>query len=126
MGGIFSVLSTSLYPSLQTFPGGLVFDCGRSDVQRMLGNTLPSLLAEILAGEIRVQLLGDRRFKKRALLPPLWKVVPPPEKVARVPVNFKKYIGDHEDHPREGLGAAALRRKGEAAPVESPLFAAVK
>ncbi len=111
---------------LQTFPDGLTFDCGRSDVQRMLGNAVPSLLAEILAGEIRVQLLGDRRRGKLALLPPVRGPVPPAEKVARVPIRYRKYIGEHEDHPGEGLGAAALRRRAEKPALEEPLFATVK
>ena len=34
---------------LQAFPRGLQFDCGRNDVQRMLGNAVPSLVAEIIA-----------------------------------------------------------------------------
>ena len=34
---------------LQTFLDGLHFDCGRSDVQRMLGNAVPSLVAEVIA-----------------------------------------------------------------------------
>ena len=36
---------------LQTFPRGLRFDCGRNDAQRMLGNAVPSLVAEIIARE---------------------------------------------------------------------------
>ena len=43
---------------LQTFPDGLRFDRGRNDVQRMLGNAVPSLVAEVIAREIRTQLLG--------------------------------------------------------------------
>lgn len=40
---------------LQTFPDGLRFDAGRSEIQRLLGNAVPSLLAEVLASEIRRQ-----------------------------------------------------------------------
>jgi DNA (cytosine-5)-methyltransferase 1 len=38
---------------LQTFPDDLQFDCSRNEVQRMLGNAVPSLLAEVIAREIR-------------------------------------------------------------------------
>ena len=43
----------------QTFPNGLVIDCGRTEMQRMLGNAVPSLIAG----------------------------VPPPVKVARLPIK---------------------------------------
>ncbi|WP_051882327.1 DNA cytosine methyltransferase [Parvularcula oceani] len=44
---------------IQTFPNDIAFDCGRTEVQRMLGNAVPSLLADVLAREIRVQLLAE-------------------------------------------------------------------
>ena len=47
---------------IQTFPDGLSIDCGRTEMQRQLGNAVPSLIAEILAREIRTQLL-DRPIK---------------------------------------------------------------
>ena len=37
---------------LQTFPDGLSIGCGRTEMQRQLGNAVPSLIAEILAREI--------------------------------------------------------------------------
>ena len=62
---------------LQTFPDDLEFDCGRMDVQKMLGNAVPSLLAEVLAREIRGQLLGDEReLGPLQLLSPVRRPVP--------------------------------------------------
>lgn len=85
---------------LQTFPDGLEFDCGRTDVQKMLGNAVPSLLAEVLAREIRAQLLDDPIGKlPLELLPPRREPVPPPEKVAEVPEKYLDLVGDHADHP---------------------------
>ncbi len=56
---------------LQTLPDGLEFDCGRTDVQKMLGHAVPSLLAEVLAWEIRRQFLGDpTRPEEFKLMPP--------------------------------------------------------
>ena len=56
---------------LQTFPEGQVFDSGRTEIQKMLGNAVPSLLAEVLAREIRLQLLGDKRqLGALKLMPP--------------------------------------------------------
>ena len=96
---------------IQTFPDGLRFDCGRNEVQRMLGNAVPSLIAEIMAREIRRQLLGQP-IKKRELqfLPPRREPVPPAERVADVPPAYHSLIGNHAEHPGEGLGNRAKQR----------------
>ncbi|MGC2781872.1 MAG: DNA cytosine methyltransferase [Bradyrhizobium sp.] len=96
---------------LQTFPDGLEFECGRNDVQRMLGNAVPSLVAEVIAREIRRQLLSKPvRAKKLKLLPPQREPTPPPERVVEVPVVYHDLIGDHAEHPGEGLGNRARQR----------------
>jgi DNA (cytosine-5)-methyltransferase 1 len=96
---------------LQTFPDSLVFDCGRTDIQRMLGNAVPSLVTEVLGWEIRFQLLGERRRNIRfKLLPPKRGECPPAEAVASLPAKFRELIGDHAAHPGEGKGKGALRR----------------
>jgi DNA (cytosine-5)-methyltransferase 1 len=104
-------LSVAEMCRLQTFPEGLTFDCGRTDAQKLLGNAVPSLLAEILAREIRAQLL-DRSLRSTSpkLLRPRSLPVPAPEKTARVPRKYLGLIGDHADHPGEGKGRGALRR----------------
>lgn len=94
---------------LQTFPDGLQFRCSRGEVQKLLGNAVPALLAEILGCEIRTQLLGSaRRQKAPKLLPPQGKRTPPPEPVGRVPRRYWSLIDDHADHPGEGKGRRAL------------------
>lgn len=96
---------------LQTFPDGLRFDCGRTEIQRMLGNAVPSLLAEILAWEIRVQLLdAGPRPPSYKLMPPRRLPVPAAEPIAPLPARFKPLIGNHADHPGEGLGNGARQR----------------
>ena len=92
-------------------PDGLQFDCGRNDVQRMLGNAVPSLVAEVIAREIRGQLLGKPMKKKRLkLLSPRRSSTPPPERVAKVPVAFLALTGDHAEHPGTGQGNRARTR----------------
>lgn len=87
---------------LQTFPTGLEFDCGRTDVQRLLGNAVPSLLAEILAREIRSQLLGDKRdLGALQLMPVARSPIPAAEPVESVPLRYQDLIGDYPDHPGE-------------------------
>ncbi len=96
---------------LQTFPSGLRFEGSRSEVQRLLGNAVPSLLTEILAWEIRRQLLGMRGMpKKLKLLPEINDFVPEPEDVAPVPDAYAQYFGNHADHPGEGKGRGAASR----------------
>jgi DNA (cytosine-5)-methyltransferase 1 len=94
---------------LQTFPDGLTFDCGRNDVQRMLGNAVPSLVAEVIAREIRVQLL-DQPAQETKLLPQRRQSPPPPERVANVPKAYLSLVGEHAEHPGEGLGSRARAR----------------
>jgi DNA (cytosine-5)-methyltransferase 1 len=96
---------------IQTFPDRLAIDCGRTEMQRQLGNAVPSLIAEILAHEIRI--LDSPIKTKLKLLPPKRDPMPPPAKVARLPAKYKKYIGEHEAHPGEGKGRMALRRAEE-------------
>jgi DNA (cytosine-5)-methyltransferase 1 len=104
-------LSTREMCRLQTFPDGLEFECGRTDVQKMLGNAVPSLVAEVLAREIRTQLLKKPpRSKKLKLLPRRRKDMPPPEPVSRVPKKFLCLQGEHAAHPGEGKGNGARSR----------------
>jgi DNA (cytosine-5)-methyltransferase 1 len=96
---------------LQTFPDGVAFNCSRGEVQRMLGNAVPSLIAEVLATEIRSQLLGDpRRSRALKLLPPRRPGIPDAEVVAPLPVSYRALVGDHAPHPGEGRGPATARR----------------
>jgi len=96
---------------LQTFPDGLSFDCGRTEVQRMLGNAVPSLLAEVLAQEIRRQFLGDKRdMDTLSLIPPTRSPTPDPEPVVSVPSSYLKLIGEHPDHPGEGRLSGRSKR----------------
>jgi DNA (cytosine-5)-methyltransferase 1 len=104
-------LSSQELCRLQTFPDGLQFDCARNDVQRMLGNAVPSLVAEVIAREMRGQLLGQPIKKKELqLLPPRREPIPRPERVANVPSAYHSLVGDHADHPGEGLGSRARQR----------------
>jgi len=96
---------------LQTFPDGIVYDCRRADAQRLIGNAVPSALAEILAGEMDRQLLGGKANNSfPTLLPPRREPVPEPEAVARLPSKYAKLIGKHNEHPGTGRGHRAIER----------------
>jgi len=104
---------------LQTFPDGLSIECGRTEMQRQLGNAVPSLIAEIFAREIRAQLLDCPLRTPLRLLPPRRLDVPASEKLAKLPSKYRQYIGDHEAHPGEGKGRMAVRRAEESEAVEA-------
>jgi len=107
-------LSTQELCRIQTFPDGLVFEGSRRTIQRMLGNAVPSLLAECLAREIRRQVLEDIAGMPSGplLMPPSRGAPPPPEPLGPVPAGYHHHAGNHEDHPGTGLGPRALGRAG--------------
>ena len=98
---------------LQTFPDDLTFDCGRTDIQRMIGNAVPSLLAEVLAREIRYQLLGEEPSRDSPkLIPPMRTPIPDPEPVAVVPARYRRLEGNHPDHPGQRRPSAGRKKSG--------------
>lgn len=105
---------------LQTFPDDLVFEHGRTDVQRMLGNAVPSALAEVLAREIRKQLLGMKKdLGPLHLIPPVRRPIPHPEALEKVPMRYDEMVGDHADHP--GERRLQEKRRIESQPTLVPL-----
>jgi len=96
---------------LQTFPDGYQVVGTLAEVHRQIGNAVPSVLAEVLALEIRRQLLDERlTFTKPTLLPPKRSPIPKPELVGPVPKKYRRLAGVHEPHPGTGLGYGAQRR----------------
>ena len=79
---------------LQTIPDGYVVTGTLPDVQRQLGNAVPSLLAEVLALEIHRQLLGHRVSSgSPTLLPPKRKSAPRAEPTRReIPEKYRDQI----------------------------------
>jgi DNA (cytosine-5)-methyltransferase 1 len=97
---------------LQTLPEGLKLRCSHREAYRMIGNAVPSLLAELLAREIRIQLFADDPLEKPlVLMPPRRGDPPPPEPPEPVAAEYERYIGGHADHPGTGKGPGALRRE---------------
>jgi DNA (cytosine-5)-methyltransferase 1 len=109
-------LSTRELARLQTFPDNFKFECIRAEAQQMLGNAVPSLLAEVLAREIRRQLLDSplRRQEPKLMLP---RRRIPPRRHATVPVHSSYLVlkGSHADHPGVSLGPRARLRALELA-----------
>lgn len=98
---------------IQTFPNGLTIDSGRTEMQRMLGNAVPSLVGEVLAREIRRQFLDTAISGSLRLLPPKLEAVPTPATVARLPKKYHAYIGTHAAHPGTGKGRQAVKMRAD-------------
>jgi DNA (cytosine-5)-methyltransferase 1 len=112
---------------LQTFPDSVTLDCGRTEIQKLLGNAVPSLLAEVLARAIRTQLLDSRiRTVSLKLMPPKRDNLPGPEPVRRVHSKYLGMVGEHADHPGEGKGRGAVRRPTENGKPEQLSFLGAK
>lgn len=109
-------LSSRELARLQTFPDDFTASASRNEIQRLLGNAVPSLLAEVLAREIAVQLLGRPAYPHPPrLLPPVRPGRPAPEPVQPVSRPYLALIDDHADHPGTGLGRRAQQRSSRAA-----------
>ena len=99
---------------LQTFPDDVQVFGNRMSVQRQIGNAVPSLLAEVLAREIKTQLLGYRRTTEPLqLLPVDRSPAPSPERIRAVPSEYQKLAGRHQAHPGTGKGPRSVQQRGE-------------
>jgi hypothetical protein len=106
---IFSAISIASSTSMPRHLTVLsIFMC--ADVQKMLGNAVPSLVAR-RAREIRGQVLRKRLKGKRLKLLPRRKSVPAAGPVTRVPKKFLGLEGNHAEHPGEGKGSRARARR---------------
>jgi DNA (cytosine-5)-methyltransferase 1 len=108
-------LSTREMCRLQTMPDDYIVPGNMRAVQRLLGNAVPSALAELLGIQIRRQLLRERGVRETpALLPRRSPNCPPAETLGVVPRKYWHLRGTHSAHPGTGLGPAARRRLGSA------------
>lgn len=98
---------------LQTFPDDYAFEGTIEDVQRQIGNAVPPVLAEVLAREIRRQLLGTPRvsLSPTLLLPAArTKSVPTPH-LTKLPAEYRDLVKKRAAHPGTGKGPGAVRRE---------------
>jgi DNA (cytosine-5)-methyltransferase 1 len=96
---------------LQTFPDRYEVTGSLSEVHRQIGNAVPSALGELLALEMRRQLLDERvPSRTSALLPPRRMPAPRPEPTKPVVRKYRQLAGAHDPHPGTGMGYGAQRR----------------
>ncbi|RFF32134.1 DNA cytosine methyltransferase [Wenzhouxiangella sediminis] len=99
---------------LQSFPEGLRFECSQREAQRLLGNAVPSLLAEVLASAMLEQFFGEQLGGAPHLLRPVQHPTPAPESPAELPARYYDLVAEHDDHPGEGLGPRGRLRNAAA------------
>lgn len=107
--------STEELKALQTFPSDYVITGTTRDAHFQIGNSVPSALAEILARQIRIQLLGDSQLSPTATLLPKASGLQPPRsehKSARcLPASIRELADDKKaEHPGTGKGPGARAR----------------
>ena len=104
-------LSVAELGRIQTFPDDLRFECSHAEAQKLIGNAVPSALAELLGREIASQLLGRERAKCSLTLVPVRRSdMPEPEALLPLPEKYYPHIGDHDEHPGTGKGRRAMAR----------------
>jgi DNA (cytosine-5)-methyltransferase 1 len=106
-------LSLKELSRLQTLPIDYILKCNIRVAQRLLGNAVPSALAEKLGYEIRRQFFGDSVPEALSLIPERRDGLPPAIPQTPVPEKYRVLAGDHADHPGTGLGPRALSRDVE-------------
>ncbi|MCG3132006.1 MAG: Modification methylase HaeIII [Phycisphaerae bacterium] len=106
--------------ALQTFPERFVISGPRVEIQRQIGNAVPSLLTEVLSRSIARQLGAALKADD----PPVLSVrratsVPAPEPILPVPEKYHHFIGQHAAHPGTGKGPAYSNGKLQGPPAEA-------
>lgn len=97
---------------IQTIPDDVHVQGGLGSAQKQIGNAVPSLLGEVLAREIRGQLLGSKRRKPLELICKRAPHTPPPAPYkTKVPDELLGREGRHVAHPGTGQGRGALSRQ---------------
>ena len=97
---------------LQTFSDDVKIHSADRVARRQIGNAVPPLLAEVLAREIRGQLLRlDALVGSPSLLPKVRPDLPLPEPTAAVPEDYRVLLSSDDTHPGTGLGRAAVARQ---------------
>lgn len=98
---------------LQTFPDSYVICGDYRAAQRQLGNAVPPALAEAIARQIRLHLEGATYGRAMSMATGARAGCPPPETPAKAPRCYRKFVGDHAEHPGSGRGPRASQRRLE-------------
>jgi DNA (cytosine-5)-methyltransferase 1 len=97
-------LSWKELAALQTFPSDFRINASRAEIQRQIGNAVPSLLAEVLGRSLMKQVFGKTYKDPLILSIERNDAIPPPGRVQPVPDEYLSLKGIHEPHPGTGKG----------------------
>jgi DNA (cytosine-5)-methyltransferase 1 len=107
--------------AIQTFPKKFKIDSPRGEIQRQIGNAVPSLIAEMLGRALREQLISERYDEPPLLAVKSISNTPPPEVVEPVPDEYTHLVGKHAAHPGTGKGRS-YQKVGLVLPVTTEIF----
>jgi DNA (cytosine-5)-methyltransferase 1 len=96
---------------LQTFPLDWKLDGGVGARVRQVGNATPPLLAEVIGRSLGAQLFELRYDERPTLSIPRSRTVPRKRPRTEVPAKYLKHLNSQGEHPGEGKGPGAKRRK---------------
>lgn len=102
-------LSVKEMLKLQTFPEDYPVSSNYRKATRQVGNAVPPALGELIGRQIRC--LTEHIELDLSLIPSQGPPLPGPEPTKRVPKHYLKNRKKHPDHPGEGKGPGALRRR---------------
>jgi DNA (cytosine-5)-methyltransferase 1 len=95
-------LSWKELAALQTFPSDFKINSPRAEIQRQIGNAVPSLLAEVLGLSLMKQVFRQQIRESLLLAVRPNGEIPPPEIIQPVPDEYLHSINTFSVHPRNG------------------------
>ena len=90
--------------AIQTFPKSFVIQSPRVEIQRQIGNAVPSLLAEVLGRALKAQICQVSFNEPLTLAVEKAASIPEPEPILPVPEKYLHLVGEHKAHPGTGKG----------------------
>jgi DNA (cytosine-5)-methyltransferase 1 len=111
-------LSWKELAAIQTFPPDFRIIGSRVDIQRQIGNAVPSLLAEVLGRSLMEQMFNLKTEETPTLAVVPKDNTPPPEQLKPVPEEYLSLMGNHAPHPGTGKGRS-YQEKIESSPWNS-------
>jgi len=117
-------LSRREMAAIQTFPEAFNIDSPRAEIQRQIGNAVPSLIAEMLGRALREQLLSERYEGPPVLAVERAKHTPAPAEVEPVQAEYMDLVGKHAPHPGTGKGRSYQKTPSKI--VEPEIFTVVQ
>lgn len=105
--------------AIQTFPKSFVIQSPRAEIQRQIGNAVPSLLAEVLGRALKEQICQSRFNERLTLAVEKAAFIPEPEPVLPVPEKYLHMVGEHKAHPGTGKGRSYQKTAQQGAPADA-------